>query len=35
MLGVFNKDGIMRASGVYGQIKECKNYKVKAILTKF
>jgi hypothetical protein len=25
----------MRGKGVYGQIKECKNYRVKAILTKF
>lgn len=35
MLGVFNKDGVMRASGVYGQIKNCENYKVRSILTKF
>ena len=35
ILGIFNKDGVMRASGVYGKIKECTNYKVKSILTKF
>jgi hypothetical protein len=35
ILGVFNKDGVMSGKGVYGQIKDCKNYKVKAILTKF
>ena len=35
ILGIFNKDGVMRGKGVYGQIKDCKNYKVKAILTKF
>ena len=35
VLGVFNKDGVMRGKGVYGQIKDCKNYRVKAILTKF
>ena len=35
MLGIFGKAGLMLHKGVYGQIKECKNYKVKAILTKF
>ena len=34
-LNMFNRDGIMRGKYTYGRIKDCKNYELKAILSKF